>query len=244
MDRKVRNVIGIIGAMEVEVAKLREAMNIRQTQSFAGMTFCSGELFGQEVVLVKSGIGKVNAAVCVQVLCDRFGVEQVWNTGIAGSLDDRIRIGDIVISSDAMQHDMDAVAFGYAKGVIPQMETSVFPADRAAAELAQQVCREEIPEIATFCGRVLSGDQFVADREKKQRLTEEFHGLCTEMEGAAVAQAAYLNGVPFLIVRAISDQADDSAGMDYDTFERLAIEHMVRLVSGMLKRMEKKALEN
>lgn len=229
--------------MEVEVAKLREAMNIRQTQRFAGMTFDSGELFGQDVVLVRSGVGKVNAAVCVQVLCDRFGVEQVWNTGIAGALDDRIRIGDIVISADAVQHDVDAVVFGYAKGEIPQMGVSVFPADRAAAELAQQVCREEIPEIAAFCGRVVSGDQFVVDRKKKQELSKEFHGLCTEMEGAAVAQAAYLNGVPFLIVRAISDQADDSANMDYDTFERLAVEHMIRLVTGMLKRLEKNGEE-
>lgn len=225
--------------MEVEIEKLREAMDIRQTQKFAGMTFYSGELFGQEVALVKSGIGKVNAAVCVQVLCDRFGVSQVWNTGIAGSLDSRIHIGDIVISTDALQHDMDAVAFGYAKGVIPQMEVSVFPADKAAAELAQRVCNEAVPEISTFCGRVLSGDQFVADRKKKQELSEEFHGLCTEMEGAAVAQAAYLNGVPFLILRAISDQADDSAGMDYDTFERMAVEHMVRLVTGMLNQMKK-----
>ncbi len=225
--------------MEVEIEKLREAMDIRQTQKFAGMTFYSGELFGQEVALVKSGIGKVNAAVCVQVLCDRFGVSQVWNTGIAGSLDSRIHIGDIVISTDALQHDMDAVAFGYARGVIPQMEASVFPADKAAAELAQRVCSEAVPEISTFCGRVLSGDQFVADRKKKQELSEEFHGLCTEMEGAAVAQAAYLNGVPFLILRAISDQADDSAGMDYDTFERMAVEHMVRLVTGMLNQMKK-----
>ncbi len=225
--------------MEVEIEKLREAMDIRQTQKFAGMTFYSGELFGQEVALVKSGIGKVNAAVCVQVLCDRFGVSQVWNTGIAGSLDSRIHIGDIVISTDALQHDMDAVAFGYARGVIPQMEVSVFPADKAAAELAQRVCSEAVPEISTFCGRVLSGDQFVADRKKKQELSEEFHGLCTEMEGAAVAQAAYLNGVPFLILRAISDQADDSAGMDYDTFERMAVEHMVRLVTGMLNQMKK-----
>ncbi len=225
--------------MEVEIEKLREAMDIRQTQKFAGMTFYSGELFGQEVALVKSGIGKVNAAVCVQVLCDRFGVSQVWNTGIAGSLDSRIHIGDIVISTDALQHDMDAVAFGYARGVIPQMEVSVFPADKAAAELAQRVCSEAVPEISTFCGRVLSGDQFVADRKKKQELSEKFHGLCTEMEGAAVAQASYLNGVPFLILRAISDQADDSAGMDYDTFERMAVEHMVRLVTGMLNQMKK-----
>ena len=229
---------GIIGAMEVEIEKLREAMQIRQVQSYAGMTFYSGSLYAQDVVLVKSGIGKVNAALCVQVLCDRFGVERVWNTGIAGSLDARIRIGDIVISSDALQHDMDAVAFGYPKGTIPQMETSVFPADLRTIALAKSVCEEELSELSAFCGRVLSGDQFVADPKKKQELSETFQGLCTEMEGAAVAQAAFLNNVPFCIIRAISDQADDSADMDYETFEKLAVEHMVRLVCGMLKRMQ------
>ncbi len=229
--------IGIIGAMEIEIAKLKEAMDIRETQEYAGMRFFCGTLCGKDVVLVRSGIGKVNAAICVQVLCDRFGVTKVWNTGIAGSLDNRINIGDIVISKDTLQHDMDAVAFGYPKGVIPQMEVSTFVADPELVELAQEVCKSEIPEIATFAGRVVSGDQFIADKAKKDELKTAFNGMCTEMEGAAIAQAAYLNGIPFLILRAISDKADDSASMDYPEFERQAVEHMVKLTISLLQRI-------
>lgn len=223
--------------MEIEIAKLKEAMDIQDTKEYAGMHFFRGTLCGKEVVLVRSGIGKVNAAICVQVLCDRFGVTKVWNTGIAGSLDNRINIGDIVISKDTLQHDMDAVAFGYPKGVIPQMAVSTFEADPELVELAQEVCKAEIPEIATFAGRVVSGDQFIADKAKKEELKSTFDGMCTEMEGAAIAQAAYLNGIPFLILRAISDKADDSASMDYPEFERQAVEHMVKLTMSLLQRI-------
>lgn len=227
--------IGIIGAMEVEVEKLREAMVIEASKTIAGMTFYSGTLSGVPVTLVRSGIGKVNAAMCAQILCDCFQVSMIWNTGIAGSLCADINIGDIVISKDALQHDMDAVYFGYAPGVIPQQEVSTFPADEALAAKAMEVCKSVNPDISVFSGRVVSGDQFVADKDKKKWISETFGGMCTEMEGAAIAQTAYLNGIPFLILRAISDKADDSATMDYTTFEKKAIEHMVQLTLGLLK---------
>jgi adenosylhomocysteine nucleosidase len=231
--------IGIIGAMEVEVAKLRDAMNVEKTENVAGMIFYSGTINDTEVVLVRSGVGKVNAAICTQILCDLFPVSCILNSGIAGSLCADINIGDIVISSDALQHDMDARYFGYDPGVIPQQEVSVFRADAGLADIAERVCKEVNPEIGVFRGRVLSGDQFIADREKKQWLVDTFSGLCTEMEGAAIAHAAYKNGVPFLIVRAISDKADDSATEDYTTFEAKAIDHMVRLTLGLLKEYQK-----
>ncbi len=229
--------IGIIGAMEIEVSKLKEAMELRTTEECAGMRFYCGTLCGKDVVIVRSGIGKVNAALCVQILCDRFGVDMVWNTGIAGSLDAKIDIGDIVISKDALQHDVDAVAFGYPKGVIPQMDVSTFVADAKLAELAKTVCEEELSELTAHVGRVVSGDQFVADKARKEQIVSDFGGLCTEMEGAAVAQAAHLNGIPFLILRAISDKADDSASMDYPEFERLAVEHMVHLTMSLVNRV-------
>lgn len=231
--------IGIIGAMEVEVAKLRDAMNVEKTENVAGMIFYSGTINDTEVVLVRSGVGKVNAAICTQILCDLFPVSCILNSGIAGSLCADINIGDIVISSDALQHDMDARYFGYDPGVIPHQEVSVFRADAGLADIAERVCKEVNPEIGVFRGRVLSGDQFIADREKKQWLVDTFSGLCTEMEGAAIAHAAYKNGVPFLIVRAISDKADDSATEDYTTFEAKAIDHMVRLTLGLLKEYQK-----
>lgn len=227
--------IGIIGAMEVEVEKLRDAMDITGKQNVAGMVFYCGRINDTEVVLVRSGVGKVNAAVCTQILCDLYGVDVVLNTGIAGSLCADINIGDIVISTDAVQHDMDARYFGYDPGVIPQQDVSVFVADEALADKAVAACKKVNPDISVFRGRVLSGDQFIADKGKKQWLSDTFGGMCTEMEGAAIAHAAYRNGVPFLIVRAISDKADDSATEDYTTFEAKAIEHMVKLTLELLK---------
>lgn len=225
---------GIIGAMEIEVEQLRKDMVVRRERRKAGMSFCEGVLNGQEAVIVRSGIGKVNAAVCTQILADDFQVDAVINTGIAGSLNADIDIGDIVISTDVVHHDMDAVNFGYAPGQIPQMDVFSFAADRELADLAERICREVNPEIRVFRGRVLSGDQFVADRAVKERIAGLFHGFCTEMEGAAIAQTAYLNGIPFVIIRAISDKADDSAAEDYPVFEKKAVEHSVRLVEGML----------
>ena len=227
--------IGIIGAMEVEVERLKKDMEIQREIRKAGMEFCEGVLMGQPAVVVRSGIGKVNAAVCTQILVDVFGVDAVINTGIAGSLNAQIDIGDIVISTDVLHHDMDAVNFGYAPGQIPQMDVFSFEADEDLANLAEKVCREVNPEIKVFRGRVVSGDQFVADKAVKERISGLFQGFCTEMEGAAIAQASYLNEVPFVIIRAISDKADDSATEDYPTFERKAVEHSVKLVEGLLK---------
>lgn len=230
-------IIGIIGAMEVEVKELKEQMQVERLIKKAGMEFCEGILEGQRVVVVRSGVGKVNAAVCTQILIDLFDVKAVINTGIAGSLKAEINIGDLVISSDLVHHDMDAVSFGYQKGQIPQMDTFAFEADAELAALAEKVCEEVNPEIQVFHGRVVSGDQFVADRETKEKISTLFAGYCTEMEGAAIAQTAYLNQVPFVVLRAISDKADDSASMDYPTFEKQAVKHSVRLVHGMMKRL-------
>ncbi len=223
--------IGIIGAMEEEVAKLTSQMENVTVTRRASMDFYQGTLNGREAVIVRSGIGKVNAGICAQILADLFQVDMFINTGIAGSLDAKIDIGDIVLSSDSLQHDMDAVAFGYEPGVIPRMETSVFPADERLTALAKAACEKVNPEIHVFIGRVVSGDQFIADDAKKQYLLKQFHPMCTEMEGAAIAQAAYLNGIPYLIIRAISDKADGSAHMDYPAFEAAAITHTVKLVS-------------
>lgn len=225
--------LGIIGAMEVEVATLKKNMVKPRIVKKAGMEFYQGVLAGCPAVVVKSGIGKVNAALCTQILVDDFRVDQVVNTGVAGSLRAEIDIGDIVISSDALQHDMDATGFGYEVGVIPQMSCSDFSADPELIRLAQSCCARVNPEIHTFVGRVVSGDQFISAREKKEWLIQQFDGYCTEMEGAAIAQAAYVNQVPFLVLRAISDKADDSAQMSYDEFESKAAEHCVNLVMAM-----------
>ena len=228
--------IGIIGAMDIEVAGLKADMEIKREIRKAKMNFCEGVLKGHEVVVVKSGIGKVNAAVCTQILVDEFQVDAVINTGIAGSLNAKIDIGDIVISTDVVHHDMDAVNFGYEPGQIPQMDVLSFAADETLAKLAEEACLEVNPEISVFHGRIVSGDQFVADKAVKERIVNLFHGYCTEMEGASIAQAAYLNEVPFVILRAISDKADDSASEDYPTFEKKAAQHCINLVEKLLEK--------
>ena len=228
--------LGIIGAMDEEVAKIKEEMTEVSVTTVAGMDFYRGRIGGREAVVVRSGIGKVNAGICTQILADRFAVSAVINTGIAGSLRAEINIGDIVLSTDAVQHDMDASGFGYPVGQIPRVETFSFQADGKLIELAKGCNGAGNPEIQTFTGRVVSGDQFISDKAKKEWLIEQFGGSCTEMEGAAIAQAAYLNGIPFLIIRAISDKADDSAGMDYAVFEAEAIRHSVRLILEMISR--------
>lgn len=229
------NTIGIIGAMEEEVAILKEKMSEITILEKAGMEFFKGILGGQQVVVVRSGIGKVNAGICTQILADVFQVNAVINTGIAGSLKAEINIGDIVLSTDTMQHDVDAREFGYEIGQVPRMDTRTFSADDRLRETALQVCRKVNPEIQVFEGRVASGDQFVADKETKEKIIANTQAYCTEMEGAAIGQAAYLNGIPYLVIRAISDKADDSAHMDYPAFEKEAIRHTVNLVENMMK---------
>ena len=226
--------IGIIGAMEEEVTALKEAMEVQETIEKASMIFCKGMLCGKEVVVVRSGIGKVNAGICAQILVDRFGVDVLINTGIAGSLDAKIDIGDMVISTDALHHDMDASEFGDALGQVPRMDVLSFPADETLVKKAVQASEKANPDIHTFTGRIASGDQFIASREVKERIVKNFHPLCVEMEGAGIAQAAYLNQVSYVIIRAISDKADNSAHVDYPTFEQQAIAHSVRLVKELL----------
>lgn len=229
--------IGIIGAMEEEVATLKEAMTIEEHTVFASMEFCKGLLCEREVVVVRSGIGKVNAAICTQILVDKFGVDTLINTGIAGSLDADIDIGDMVISTDAVEHDMDASIFGDPIGQVPRMDTFSFPANGELVEKAKAANEEANPDIHTFVGRIVSGDQFVSSKEVKEKLVSHFGAKCTEMEGAAIAHAAYLNKVSCVIIRAISDKADNSATMDYPTFEKKAITHSVRLVKNLLLRL-------
>ena len=229
--------VGIIGAMDEEVAGLKAGMTDVKITTKAAMDFCEGILEGKRVVIVRSGIGKVNAGICTQILADLFQVQAVINTGIAGGLNTAVHVGDIVLSTDLLQHDMDATGFGYPLGQIPRMDTLSFAADEGLRTLAKKVCQTVNPEIQVFEGRIVSGDQFISSSAVKDAIIQNFGGYATEMEGAAIAQAAYLNHIPFLVIRAISDNADDAATMTYEEFEKQAIEHSRRLVLGMLKEL-------
>ena len=229
---------GIIGAMEEEIEMLKSEMKNVKTTVLAGMTFCEGILWKHPIVVVRSGIGKVNMAICTQILIDVFKVEALINTGVAGGLYSELSIGDIVLSNEAMQHDMDATGFGYQKGEIPRMDTYIFKADEGLIKAAKEACETVNTDIHCFVGRVVTGDQFIQSSEKKEQLIHDFGGYCAEMEGAAMAQVAFLNHIPFLIIRAISDKADDSAQMSYEQFEKQAIIHTMKLLAAMFLKMK------
>ena len=213
--------LGIIGAMRIEVETLLDKMENVTMTKHAWSEYYEGTLEGLDVVVVQCGVGKVNAAMCAQILCSCYGVTHLVNTGIAGSLCADLDIGDLVVSRDAMYHDFDCNAFGYPSGKVPGMDVIAFPADETMMGYAFAAA-ETVNPGHTRIGRVASGDQFVAEKALKEKIIATTQGLCTEMEGAAIAQTAYRNGIPFVILRAISDKADDSAEMDYPTFERIA----------------------
>lgn len=221
--------LGIIGAMQIEVETLVSAMEGAVSHEIAGSTFYEGILEGTPAVVVQCGVGKVNAALCAQILCSRFAVTHLVNTGIAGSLCADLDICDLVVSQDAMYHDFDCCGFGYPMGKVPGMDVVAFPADPCMIAAAQAAAETVHPGHVRL-GRVATGDQFVCSQEKKDAIIAATGALCTEMEGAAIAQAAYRNGVPFVILRAISDKADNSAEMDYPTFEALAARRCAQVV--------------
>lgn len=229
--------LGIIGAMEEEVETLLGLMEEKRESERAGSRFFDGTLEGLPVTVVQCGVGKVNAALCTQILCDCFGVTHLVNTGIAGSLCADLDIGDLVVSQDSMYHDVDAVAFGYPMGQVPGMDVISFPADDELIGYAFAAA-EAVNPGHTKIGRVASGDQFVASKEVKQRIIDLTKGLCTEMEGAAIAQTAYRNKLPFVILRAISDKADDSAEMDYPSFERIAAHRCAAVTQGLARQLK------
>ena len=228
--------LGIIGAMDLEVETLLENMEAKAESRHAGSLFYQGTLEGLSVVVVRCGVGKVNAALCAQILCDCYGVTHLVNTGIAGSLCEELDIGDLVISQDAMYHDFDCIHFGYSYGKVPGMDVISFPADETLLAYAFTAADSVHPGHVKV-GRVASGDQFVADKAKKEFIISATHALCTEMEGAAIAQTAYRNSLPFVILRAISDKANDDAQMDYPAFERQAAHRCAQVTQALACRL-------
>ena len=233
--------IGIIGAMDAEVAILLKCMQengsgVEQTV-FGGITFNEGQINGKTVVVAKSGIGKVNAALCAEQLILRCGVNAVINTGIAGALGGDLRIFDMAVSTDAVYHDMDAVYFGYKPTEIPQMKCSAFPADRELIDLAKTAFKTMYNdgERKIVEGRIATGDQFISSKESKAHIKELCNPICVEMEGAAIAHACYLSGIPYVILRCISDMADDTVEQTYSFNENTAAEMSAKVVLEVIK---------
>ena len=229
--------IGIIGAMAEEVDVLKnEAKNLKTTE-LSGMDFCEGVLEGKNVVIVQCGMGKVNAGVCANTLINEFGCTRIINTGVAGSLDNQIDIGDIVVSVDAVQHDFTVEAIGFEKGEIPYTGLYAFPADEEMRKTAVAAAQEIAPGHHVFEGRVCTGDQFISSKEEKEQILSDFGGLCCEMEGGAIAQICYLNNTPFVIIRAISDKADESESVNFEIFKEEAAANCAKIVQYMVEEL-------
>ncbi|WP_017726550.1 5'-methylthioadenosine/adenosylhomocysteine nucleosidase [Halalkalibacterium ligniniphilum] len=231
--------IGIIGAMNEEIERIKMEMSVSTKTEKASFVFYEGIMHDQIIVLVKSGVGKVNAAVATQILIDTYEVTHLIFTGVAGALDPSLEVGDIVISTSAMQHDLDASPLGFKQGEVPMFErSSDFLADESLVNLAEQAAKKQSTH-QVLKGRILSGDQFIANHNKVQELYQLFDGKCVEMEGAAVAHVATLSSIPFVIIRSISDKANGEATMSFTTFTDLASERSHVIVDDMLKHMKK-----
>ena len=220
--------------MAVEIAALKANMENMIVTTRAGMDFCEGRMFDRDVVVVQCGIGKINAAMCTQILADCFGVTAVVNTGIAGSLQADLDIGDLVISQDAIHHDFDLHFWGRPIGQVPGMDVTAFPADESLKNAAFAAA-ESVNPGHTKLGRVASGDQFICSQTQKDKIIADTGAVCAEMEGASIAHTAYRNGIPFVIIRAISDKADNSAEMDYPTFEAIAADRCARVTMTLVQ---------
>lgn len=225
--------IAVIAAEEQELAGLEEYLQgAERVQGAAGCTYLTGKTANCRVVAVRCGIGKVNAAIGAQALIDAYRPQALMNVGAAGALTADLDVYDVVVSSDAVQHDMDVTALGYEAGIVPDQEISYFPAD---AELIYRARRAgEAEGLRVFTGRIASGDLFVADEAVRQRIARQFGALCAEMEGAAIAQTCLRNQVPFVIIRSISDTAGREAGVSYGEFSAKAAGHAVRILKRML----------
>lgn len=261
--------VGIIGAEQQEVNFLHERLEGAEVFSAAGVDFWRGALLGVPAVVARSGIGKVNAAICAQVMADRFGVSRIINTGSAGGTAPGLDIFDMVASEDAGYHDLDLTKFGFAAGQLPEMESPFFKADERMRRCAMQVFEGfdiafygELEEQAAAApspdskgnpisrgffsllprlpkmqeGRIVSGDAFISDDAARGRIVLAFSPACVEMEGAAVAQAASANGIPFLVLRSISDMAGSGANLSYENFSEIASRISAAVVFGMMER--------
>lgn len=227
--------IGIIGAMEVEVKNLKAKIENIKTEFISGIEFVSGQLSGKDVVVAQCGIGKVFAAICTEAMILKFNPDYIINTGVAGTLTNALSIGDVAISQSVVQHDMDTSPIGDPKGLLSGMNIINIPADEYLSSLAKEVIKEQ--KINCIKGVIASGDQFIASKTQKDLIVSEFSAIACEMEGAAVGHVCFVNKVKFLILRAISDSADNSSHMDYPTFLKMASENSTKVTLELIKRI-------
>ena len=228
------DIIGIIAAMDSEIAAIKEAMTDKTHETVSGIEFVKGKLCGKNAVVAKCGIGKVFAAICAQTMILKYSPALVINTGVGGSLSEKLGIGDIAVATDVVQHDMDTSPLGDPVGLVSGINIVHFPADIVAVEFISAAAKSL--GINSVQGTIASGDQFIASREKKNCIKDNFDAIACEMEGAAIGHVCYVNNTPFAVIRAISDTADDSSHMDYGEFLKLAAERSFKVVTKFVEK--------
>lgn len=228
--------LGIIVAMEEELEIVLKELDLKSEEVYAGMKFYRGDLHGTDVVAVVCGIGKVNSAICTQILISVFEAKKVINIGVAGGVGVDIVPGDIVVADSLVQHDVDATAFGDIVGQIPRMDTRYFESDKSLLNAAVEACKR-VEGHSCFVGRIATGDQFIADVEKIKWLESTFNALACEMKGGSIAQACHVNKIPFIVIRSISDNANSGAHMDFEKFKGIAVENSSVILKHMLSHL-------
>lgn len=228
--------IGIICALSIEVEGLAKLLENKREKTYAKMKFISGTVFGKEVVMTECGIGKVNAAMSAQVMIDKYNPDAIINSGIAGSVSRKLKIGDIVISQDCVQHDFDGTQMGDPKGLIQYNDEQRIdiPVDKNVANLLLKAC-DGIENTNVLLGRIATGDIFVADKSLRQNVANEFDAIACEMEGGAIAQVCYRNETPCAVLRCISDDFDENDFLDFMEFRVLAADKSITAIKNFLK---------
>jgi len=229
------NPIGIIGAMDVEIAGILAKMTDTTTHSASGLDFHTGRLAGRDVVVAKCRIGKVNAAMCATTMINKFSPRAMINLGVAGAIHDALNIGDVVVSQNLVQHDVDVTSARYEPGQVPGLE-AFLPADKNLANLAAAACAAVFDGLnnKAHVATIATGDVFVSDRAVKQRIADTFGAYCVEMEGGAIAQVCHLMDTPFVVIRAISDKADGGAKVDFDEFVVTSADYSAQIVARLV----------
>ncbi len=228
--------IGIIGAMEIEVMQLVKAMADTSQEKISGITYFLGRLNSSAVVIAKCGVGKVNAAVCAQTMILKYAPEMMINIGVAGSLSPAVSIGEIVLGDYAVQYDFDTSALGDPVGLTPEVNLVKMPCADNVLQLLQKAAAR-LMQIKCHVGTVATGDQFLNAPDLKKKLASDFSAIACEMEGASICQVCLLNGVPFGLVRAISDNADDDSDVDFNTFMRMAAAQSTALLLALMEEL-------
>lgn len=227
--------IGIIGAMDIEVEKIKAFLTDISTENISGVNFVRGKFGEKCVVVAKCGVGKVFAGLCAEAMILKYAPDLIINVGVAGCLDENLKIGDIVIADSVCQHDMDTSPLGDPVGMLSDINIIKIPADKKAYELFSQ-CAKEL-DLSYSVGTIASGDQFVSSGDKKKFIIDNFGAKSCEMEGGAIGHVCYVNKVPFAVLRAMSDGANDDAKMDFPTFAKMAAENSTNVIKAFLSKI-------